>query len=65
MTVIENLDADCDRWDALADLGGFEKIRPRRDGAMPVGSDRAKVRGYRRSTPHRRHHPRTLPVSRN
>ena len=60
MTVIENLEADCDRWDIFSDLGGFEKIRPRRDGQMPVGRDRARHRSYRRSTPYRRHEFRPL-----
>jgi hypothetical protein len=64
MTVIENLDLESDRWDAFADLGGFERIRPLRDGQMPVGSDRAKHRAYRRSNPYRRCRSRPLSGSR-
>jgi hypothetical protein len=60
MTVIENLETELDRWDSYADLAGFEKIRPQRDGQMPVGRDRARHRSYRRSTPFRRHETRTL-----
>jgi hypothetical protein len=65
MTVIENLDVQSDRWDEYADLGGFEKIRPCRDGQMPVGRDRARHRGYRRSNPYRRSRPRPLVSGRN
>lgn len=49
MTVIENLDFGCDPWEAYADLTGFERIRPRRDGLMPVGRDRARRRSHSRS----------------
>jgi len=61
MTVIENLETEFDCYDNYADLGGFQRIRPRRDGQMPVGRDRAKHRAYRRTNTHRQFHPR--PVS--
>ena len=60
MTVIENLETEFDRYENYADLAGFQRIRPRRDGQMPVGRDRAKHRAYRRSSPHRQFHPRPI-----
>jgi hypothetical protein len=35
------------------DLSGFQKLRPNRDGQMPVGSDRARHRSSRRNQPWR------------
>jgi hypothetical protein len=51
MTVIENLDLEIElaAWDAFGEMGGVQKIRPRRDGNMPVGSQRARHRGARRT----------------
>ncbi len=60
MTVIENLESELDCWDDYADLANFERIRPQRDGQMPVGRDRAKHRAYRRANPFRQHRPRTI-----
>jgi hypothetical protein len=55
MTVIENLDLEFEiaMWDAFGDMGGFERIRPRRDGHMPVGSEKSRHRARRRSEPDR------------
>lgn len=64
MTVIENLEVEADRWDALTGLDGFEKIRPRHDGQMPVGSDRARHIAYRRANRHRRRAGAPAPVGR-
>ena len=63
MTVMTNLEGDRDRWDAFADVA-FEKMRPNRDGQMPVGRDRAKHRSYRRSSPHHRHESRPCAAAR-
>jgi hypothetical protein len=60
MTVIENLESEFDVYESYAELTGFERIRPRRDGQMPVGRDRAKHRAYRRTNQHRQFHPRTV-----
>ena len=51
MTVIENLDFEfeCDPWEAYADQSGFQRMRPNRDGLMPVGSDRARRRSHSRN----------------
>jgi hypothetical protein len=64
MTVMNNVVGDRDCWEAIADDGGFEKIRPNRDGQMPVSRDCAKHRSYRRSTPHHRHAARPLAARR-
>jgi hypothetical protein len=64
MTVIENLDAPSDRWEALMELDAFEKIRPRHDGHMPVGSYRARNTACRRANRYRRPTGPSLAASR-
>jgi hypothetical protein len=60
MTVVENLECELDRWHDYADLAGFQKLRPNRDGQMPVGRDRARHRAFRRASPHRALRPRPV-----
>lgn len=51
MTLAHNAPMDCepDHDESFDDLPGFQKLRPNRDGQMPVGRDRARHRGHRRS----------------
>lgn len=46
-------DLDQDFSDSFGELSGFQKLRPNRDGQMPVGSDRARHRSSRRTQPWR------------
>ncbi|RIK80413.1 MAG: hypothetical protein DCC67_09415 [Planctomycetota bacterium] len=64
MTVIENLEIESDRWDSYADLDCFERIRPRHDGQMPVGSYRARHTASRRANRHRRRLADSVPAGR-
>ena len=61
MTLAHNAPMDCepDHDESFDDLPGFQKLRPNRDGQMPVGRDRARHRGHRRSYAQRvpRHAP--------
>lgn len=49
MTVIENLELDCLEWETYVEPAGFQRMRPQRDGLMPVSSDRSRRQGYCRS----------------
>ena len=51
MTVIENLglEMELEMWDLFGESGGFQKLRPSRDGQMPVSRDKARHRSQRRS----------------
>lgn len=64
MTVIENLEVESDRWDLLADLAGFEKIRPRHDGQMPVSSCKARHIAARRASRYRQRGTSYAPAGR-
>ena len=46
-------DLEQENCDFYGDLSGFQKLRPNRDGQMPVGSDRARHRSSRRNQPWR------------
>ena len=55
MTVAHVLpfDLEQENGDSFDELTGFQKVRPNRDGRMPVGSDRARHRSSRRNQPWR------------
>ena len=46
-------DLEQENGDSFGELSGFQKVRPNRDGHMPVGSDRARHRSSRRNQPWR------------
>lgn len=46
-------DLEQETFESFDELSGFQKLRPNRDGQMPVGSDRARHRSSRRNQPWR------------